>query len=65
MTDEELDALEPFMNLSDDEIADIFLMLMLEETAKKRLAKFRAKARGQGTESSANPSLRKTLRPTA
>ncbi len=37
------DDLIPFMNMTDNEIADMILMLMLEETAKKRLARFRTK----------------------
>lgn len=65
MTDEELDALEPFMNLSDDEIEDIVIALMMEKIARRKLAKYRVNAQAQGTEPSASPKPPKTLRPKA
>ena len=65
MTDEEMDALEPFLNLTDDEIADLILMLMYEETAGKRLDKFKRKAQDQEPESSANQGPRRIRSRTA
>jgi hypothetical protein len=41
-TDDDFD-ITPYLDMTDEEVADMVLMLLLEETAQKRLARFDAR----------------------